>query len=42
MQCRAVYTVRTLAPPEQKLVREHWEDYKQRTKTRILIQQLED
>ncbi len=42
MQCRAVYTVRVLAPSEQKLVREHWEEYKKRTKTRILIQQLED
>ena len=34
--------MRTLAPAEQKLVREHWEDYKRRTKTRIFIQQLED
>ena len=42
MQCRAVYTVRVLTPTERRLVRDHWEDYKKRTKSRILIQQLED
>lgn len=42
MQCRAVYTVRVLTPTERKLVRDHWEEYKKRTKSRILIQQLED
>ena len=42
MQCRAVYTVRVLTPTERRLVREHWEEYKKRTKSRILIQQLED
>lgn len=42
MQCRAVYTVRVLTPTERRLVRDHWEEYKKRTKSRILIQQLED
>jgi len=42
MQCQAIYTVRHLAPPEQKLVREQWKAYKLQTKERILIQQLED
>lgn len=42
MQCRAIYTVRTLEPAEQRLIREHWRDYKLRTGTRIFIQQLED
>lgn len=42
MQCRAVYTVRVLTPTERRLVRDYWEEYKKRTKSRILIQQLED
>ena len=42
MPCQAIYTVRYLAPCEQKLVREHWQEYKLRTKERIFIQQLED
>lgn len=42
MQCCAVYTVRTIAPPEQQLIRAQWQEYKLRTKERIFIQQLED
>ena len=42
MECRAIYTVRMLAAPEQKMVREQWLDYKLRTKERIFLQQLED
>jgi hypothetical protein len=34
--------VRVLTPTERRLVRDHWEEYKKRTKSRILIQQLED
>ncbi len=42
MQCRAIYTVRTITPSEKRLIRQHWQEYKMRTKERIFIQQLED
>lgn len=42
MQCQAIYTVRKVAPAEQKLIREQWKAYKLQTKKRILVQQIED
>ena len=42
MQCRAIYTIRTLTRSEQKLIGAQWKEEKLQAKERILSQQLED